>query len=83
MAEIGTMKDIYTVAQHVKIPGEAIDRFVKTLEAAGYKIVSAKPVAWRREWDGDVSDIGNMLYEDERPNDNHEWEALYSELGPL
>lgn len=37
------------------------------------------PVAWRREWDGDVSDTDHWLYtEDESDTrDGHHWQALY------
>lgn len=41
---------------------------------------SAEPVAWRREWEGDVSDIGNMIYVDsaeERDEPVDRWEPLY------
>lgn len=39
-----------------------------------------QPVAWRREWDGDVSDIGNWLYADDEGDtkDGYEWEPLFT-----
>jgi hypothetical protein len=38
-----------------------------------------QPVAWRREWDGDVSDEGHWLYtEDEADTkDGHTWQPLF------
>lgn len=38
---IGELKDMYTIAQHVGIPGTKIDAFVKTAAMAGYIFVRA------------------------------------------
>jgi hypothetical protein len=48
------------------------------LFAAPYQ--AQKPVAWMREWEGDVSDLGNMIFaasEDEK-DDNQHWIPLYT-----
>jgi hypothetical protein len=44
----------------------------------GFILVPAKPVAWRREWDGDDSDLGMWIYEEEREPDGYIWQALYA-----
>lgn len=39
-----------------------------------------KPVAWMREWDGDVSDLGNMIFTSDE-SDTHDglaWTPLYA-----
>lgn len=38
-----------------------------------------QPVAWRREWDGDVSDEGHWLYTDDEQEtkDGHQWQSLF------
>ena len=40
------------------------------------------PVSWRREWDGDVSDLGQYVHADDADDLDHygAWEALYSEF---
>ena len=38
---IGELKDMYTIARHVGIPGSKIDAFVKTAAMAGYIFVRA------------------------------------------
>ncbi len=38
---------IFVAARHVGIPGEAIDRFVKTLEMCGYRIAPRSETATR------------------------------------
>jgi len=61
----------------------SLDILKHAVSKLGYKVVYNKPVAWRREWDGDDSDTGNMLVELDDgtgpPQDNHEWDPLYSE----
>lgn len=81
---LDSTQSIYEVARFVGIPGEAITRFVGALKAAGFLIVPATPVGWRREWDGDVSDLGMWVHADSREElDEHgPWQALYSEEGP-
>ena len=39
-----------------------------------------EPVAWRREWDGDVSDEGQWLLTDDPADleDGHEWQPLFT-----
>ena len=39
-----------------------------------------EPVAWCREWQGDVSDLGNMIVEfgHFKPTDGQEWQPLYA-----
>lgn len=45
----------------------------------------AQAVAWRREWDGDVSDEGHMLYEDDESQldePRSRWQPLYALPSP-
>lgn len=39
------------------------------------------PVAWRREWNGDDSDLGEWIYEEDEVDLDHDgyWERLYAE----
>lgn len=41
MNSIGEMKDIYTIARHVGIPGTKIDNFIKAAAMCGYILVRA------------------------------------------
>lgn len=42
MNTIGEMKDVYTIARYVGIPGEKIERFLKAAEMSGYLLVRAE-----------------------------------------
>jgi hypothetical protein len=39
-----------------------------------------EPVAYRREWEGDISDLNNYIYETDKNelDDNPNWESLYA-----
>ncbi len=41
--------------------------------------VKLEPIAWCREWDGDVSDIGNMIvvFDESECDDGYEWHPLH------
>lgn len=54
---------------------EAYDELITLLRF----VEDLSPTAWRREWNGDVSDLGNMIYiEDHRDLDSDGiWEPLY------
>lgn len=49
---------------------------------------NTEPIAWFREWDGDVSDIGNMIvvFDESECDDGYEWFPLYTkplQVAPL
>jgi hypothetical protein len=41
----------------------------------------AEPVAWRREWDCDRSDLGAFVYSEEKPDSDY-WQPLYAHPQP-
>jgi len=68
------------------VPGgmyAAIYRRAAELRAQAAALEAPEPVAWCREWQGDVSDLCAMIYEDgpDKPDDGHEWTPLY-EVSP-
>lgn len=64
-------------------------RQINTLEFALRKaeakltaLEKQEPVVWRREWEGDVSDLDSWLYiEDEADKDELPWQSLYPAAG--
>ena len=44
----------------------------------------SEPVAWMREWEGDVSDLGNMIFaaDESEKDDNPNWAPLYTTPQP-
>lgn len=58
---------------------------VESLRAQLAAQQSAEPVAWTREWEGDVSDLGNMIVvfnEDEKDGSTN-WFPLYAHAQPV
>jgi len=53
---------------------------VSAAPASGEGLPEAEPICWRREWDGDVSDIGMFVHADSRDDLDEQgpWESLYS-----
>lgn len=45
----------------------------------------AEPVAWMREWEGDISDLGNMIFAQDKSelDDSPNWIPLYTSSRPM
>jgi hypothetical protein len=56
-----------------------MNRYELTAAAEAAALEALEPVAWCREWQGDVSDLCAMIFEDgpDKPDDGHEWTPLY------
>lgn len=59
-----------------------IEQLRERAESAEKRLEEAlkKPVAWRREWDGDVSDIGQWVYVEDKSDCDARgpWQPLYA-----